>query len=88
MDNNVANMDSDNKSDYKLDEEEDEEFDDDDYIVERVSNNYCDALKDAVNLKSQLKSMFEASPGVGNFRAVQVVLRRRKYKKMAIVGNF
>ena len=81
MDNNVANMDSDNESDYTLNEEDDEEFDDDKYIVERVSNNYVDALKDAVNLKSQLKSLFEASPGVGNFRAVQVVLWQRKYKK-------
>jgi len=55
MDNNVANMDSDDESDYTLDEEKDEEFDHDNYIVERVSNNYCDALHDAVNLKSQLK---------------------------------
>jgi hypothetical protein len=85
MDNNVANIESDDES---LDKEDDEEFDDDNYIVERVSNNYCDALKDAVNLKSQLKSLFEASPGVGNFRAVQVVLWQRKYEKMAIVDTF
>ena len=80
-------MDSDDESDYTLDKEEEDDFDDDDYIVEHVSNNYSDQLKDAVNFKSQLKSLFEASPGMGNFRAVQVVLWRRKYKKMAIVDK-
>ena len=55
MDDNVANMESDNKSDYTFDKEEDEEFDDNNYIVECVSNNYVDALKDAVDLKLQLK---------------------------------
>jgi hypothetical protein len=74
MDNNVANMDSDNESDYTLDKEEEDEFDDDNCIVERVSNNYYNALKGTVNLKLQLKSLFEALPGVGNFRAVQVIL--------------
>jgi hypothetical protein len=32
-------------------------------------------------LKLQLKSLFEALPGVGNFRAVQVILWWLKYKK-------
>ena len=55
MDNNVANMDSDDESDYTLDKEEDEDYNNDNSIVKQVSNNYCDQLKDAVNLKSQLK---------------------------------
>ena len=55
MDNNASNMNSDDKSDYVLDSEEDKDYDDDDYIVERVSNNYCDELKDAVDLKLKTK---------------------------------
>jgi hypothetical protein len=48
MDDNASNMNSDKESDYVLDSEEDEDYGDDNYIVKRLSTNYCDELKDAV----------------------------------------
>ena len=51
MDNYTPNMNSDEDSDYVLESEDDEEYDENDYLVEKVTNNYCDELNDAVDLK-------------------------------------
>ena len=46
--------DSDDESEYSLDEVDDVLYDEEDYVVERQGNNYCRELKEAVGLKIRM----------------------------------
>ena len=51
MEDNYANTGLDDKSEYSLEEQDNIEFDDEDYIVERHTNTYCEEVSNAVDLK-------------------------------------
>ena len=81
-------MSSDDDSDYLLDSEEDEDYDYNDYIVERVSNNYCDELKDAVDLQLKNKTFCsEVRQARGIFGLFKMFFSKEWMRSMVLWTN-